>query len=70
MLTVECQIEDNIGEVGGGTTKFKIQLSTDKIIKYPESDLPLPKKYNMYISNISLLGLITYINYNLLYVAV
>ena len=42
---MECQIEDNIGEVaggGGGTTKFKIQLFTDKIIKYPESDSSLP----------------------------
>ena len=40
---MECQIEDNWGGGGGGgTTKFKIQLFTDKIIKYPESDSSLP----------------------------
>ena len=56
------------GGGGGGPTKFKIQLFIDNIIKYPESDSSLPLKYNMYISYMSMLGLITYIIYNSLYV--
>ena len=36
--------KENWGGGGGGgrSTKFKIHLFTDKIIKYPESDSALP----------------------------